>query len=81
MNNAQVAELADALASGASDRKIVGVQVPPCAQRRKTRSPDGGRVFVLGNGCLTKILIEGSSGYEKTNGLVDLAEVKEVRCS
>ena len=31
---AQVAELADALASGASDRKIVGVQVPPCAQRR-----------------------------------------------
>ena len=37
MNNAQVAELADALASGASDRKIVGVQVPPCAQRRKTR--------------------------------------------
>lgn len=29
---AQVAELADALASGASARKGVGVQVPSCAQ-------------------------------------------------
>ena len=34
---AQVAELADALASGASDRKIVGVQVPPCAQGKNPR--------------------------------------------
>lgn len=29
---ARVAELVDALASGASDRKVVGVQVPPRAQ-------------------------------------------------
>ena len=34
---ARVAELADALASGASDRKIVGVQVPPRAQTGRPR--------------------------------------------
>ena len=32
--HARVAELADALASGASDRKVVGVQVPPRAPRQ-----------------------------------------------
>ena len=36
---ARVAELVDALASGASGRKVVGVQVPPRAQRTKSPSP------------------------------------------
>ena len=39
---ARVAELVDALASGASDRKIVGVQVPPRAQNFFGVSPVGG---------------------------------------
>jgi hypothetical protein len=33
-----MAKLADALASGASDRKVMGVQVPLRAQRPRTRA-------------------------------------------
>lgn len=32
LQNAEVAELADALASGASDRKVIGVRLPSSAQ-------------------------------------------------
>lgn len=39
---AQVAELADALASGASVRKDVGVQVPPWAQLTGIFTPHSG---------------------------------------
>ena len=43
---ARVAELVDALASGASGRKVVGVQVPPRAQRtnhpQRMKSPSPG---------------------------------------
>src|ERR1700680_4200740 len=34
---AGVVELVDALASGASERKLVGVRVPPSAHKRKQR--------------------------------------------
>ena len=43
---ARVAELVDALASGASDRKIVGVQVPPRAQNFFGVSWEWGPEFV-----------------------------------
>ena len=54
-DDARVAELVDALASGASVRKDVGVQVPPRAQREMkppTREfvPQVGGSFVLWGG-------------------------------
>ena len=52
-----MAELADALASGASARKGVGVQVPPRAQRKKPVVPRGQPVF----SCLGWALGRGSA--------------------
>src|SRR5690606_37792985 len=47
-DTARVAELADALASGASVRKDVGVQVPPRAQRGRPSDHGPGAVSFAG---------------------------------
>src|SRR5699024_3379501 len=74
---ARVAELVDALASGASGRKVVGVQVPPRAQRTKSPSPRPaeGRVrgfFVLAG---RNLALAGSAprGLSRPGGLVQAA--------
>lgn len=44
ITQAVVAELVDALASGASDRKVVGVRVPSAAKSLQSKARDAERL-------------------------------------
>ena len=67
---ARVAELVDALASGASDRKIVGVQVPPRAQNFFGVSPwVGPRIFVFMCGGLGLVGVAACAGVAEMRRL------------